>query len=134
MGVYIVGNDPCLLEQTEGVRLFCGLRRELTAGVVDGVGGLKYQLADGDHGVAVIDETAEDGGEGLWRVQRGVVEQHDAARLHLGRHTLIDGVGIVVLPVEGIPIGNDLKPLRRKGLRVWRLCALAKNLTCKWDV
>ena len=110
------------------------LRRELTAGVVDGVGGLKYQLADGDHGVAVIDEAAEDGGEGLRRVQRGVVEQDDAAGLDFGGHALAYRVRVVVLPVEGVPVGNELKPLRRKGLQVWRLCASAENLTCKWDV
>lgn len=62
------------------------------------------------------------------------MEQDDAPRLHLGGHPLIDGVGIVVLPVERIPVGNDLKPLRRKGLRVWQLCALTEKLTCKWGV
>ena len=31
-----------------------------------------------------------------------------------------------------LPIGNDLKPLWRKGLLGWPLCASAKNLTCKW--
>ena len=38
------------------------------------------------------------------------------------------------LPVQTVPIGNDLKPLCRKGLRVWRWCASGKKLTCKWDV
>ena len=88
--------------------------------MVDGVVSRQDQLADGHHGVAVVDEILQNTGQRLRRVKRRVVEQHDASRLHLGRHPLIDGVGIVVLPVQGVPIGKDLKPLRRKGLRVWR--------------
>ena len=102
--------------------------------MVDGVGRVEDQLADGHHGVAIVDEAAEDGGEGLRRVQRGVVEQDDAAGLDLGGHALAYRVRIVVLPVQGVPIGKDLKPLRRKGLLGWPLCASAKNLTCKWGV
>lgn len=67
-------------------------------------------------------------------MQRGVVEQHDAALLHPAGHPLTDGVRVIVLPVQRVPIGNDLKLLRRKGLQVWQLCASGKNLTCKWGV
>ena len=94
-------------------------RRELPAGVVDGVGRIEDQLTDGQHGVAVVDEIFQNTRQRLRCVECCVVEQHNAAGLHLGGDSLVDGVGIVVLPVEGIPIGNDLKPLRRKGLRVW---------------
>ena len=94
------------------------LRRKLPAGVVDGVGRVEDELGDGDDGVAVVDEVGEDSGQRLRRVEGGVVEQHDAARLYLGGHPLADGVRVVILPVEGVPIGNDLKPLRRKDLRV----------------
>ena len=113
--------------------LFCGhrLRRKLPSRVVDGVVPRQDQLADGHHGVAVVDEVFQNAGQRLRRVQRRVVEQHDAARLHPGRHPLIDGVRIVVLPVQRVPVGNDLKTLCRKGLRVWQLCALGKNLTYK---
>ena len=62
------------------------------------------------------------------------MEQHDAARLYLGGYPPADGVRVVILPVEGVPIGKDLKLLRRKGLRVWQLCALTEKLTCKWGV
>ena len=110
------------------------LRRKLPAGVVDGVGRVEDELGDGEDGVAVVDEVGEDSGQRLRRVEGGVVEQHDAARLYLGGHPLADGVCVVILPVEGVPIGNDLKPLRRKGLRVWRRCALTEKLTCKWGV
>ena len=110
------------------------LRRELPAGVVDGVGRGENELGDGEDGVAVVDEVGEDSGQRLRRVEGGVVEQHDAARLHLGGHPPTDGVRVVILPVEGIHIGKDLKPLSRKGLRVWQLCASGKKLTCKWGV
>ena len=102
--------------------------------MVDGVGLGEDKLADGHHGVAVVDETGEDGGQGLRRVQRGVVEQDDAPLLHSAGHPLADGVGVIILPVQGVPIGKDLKPLRCKGLRAWRRRALAENLTCKRDV
>ena len=94
------------------------LRRKLPAGVVDGVGRVEDELGDGEDGVAVVDEVGEDSGQRLRRVEGGVVEQHDAARLYLGGHPPADGVRVVILPVEGVPIGKDLKPLRRKGLRV----------------
>lgn len=110
------------------------LRRKLPAGVVNGVGRVEDELGDGEDGVAVVDEVGEDSGQRLRRVEGGVVEQHDAARLYLGGHPLADGVRVVILPVEGVPAGNDLKPLCRKGLRVWRLCASAENLTCKRGV
>ena len=93
-------------------------RRELPAGVVDGVGRIEDQLTDGHNGIPVVDQAVEDGRQGLRRVQRSVVEQHDAPRLHLGGHPLADGLRVVILPVEGVPIGNDLKSLSRKGLRV----------------
>lgn len=102
--------------------------------MVNGVGGLQDQLGDGNDGVAVVDEVTENGGEGLRRVERGVVEQHDAPRLYPGGHPLADGLCVVVLPVQGVPIGNDLKPLRRKGLLGWWRCASGKNLTCKRGV
>ena len=86
--------------------------------MVDGVGLGEDELADGHHGVAVVDKAAEDGGQRLRRVQRGIVEQHDAPRLHLGCHPLAYRLRVVVLPVQGVPIGKDLKPLSRKGLRV----------------
>ena len=99
--------------------------------MIDGVGGLQDQLGDGNDGVAVVDEIFQNTRQRLRCVECRVVEQHNAAGLHLGGDSLVDGVGVVVLPVEGIPIGNDLKPLRRKGLQVWQLCALGKNLTYK---
>ena len=99
--------------------------------MVDGVGCFENQLGDRHNGVAVVDEAGENGRQCLRRVQRGVVEQDNAPRLHPGRHPLAYRVRVIVLPVEGVPIGKDLKPLRRKGLLGWPLCASAKNLTCR---
>lgn len=110
------------------------LRRELPSCVVDGIVPRQDQLTDGQHGVAVVDEIFQNTRQRLRCVECRVVEQHNAAGLHLGGDSLVDGVGVVVLPVEGIPIGKDLKPLSRKGLRVWQLCASGKKLTCKWGV
>ena len=93
-------------------------RRELPAGVVDGVGRIEDQLTDGYNGIPVVDQAVEDGRQGLRRVQRSVVEQHDAPRLHLGCYAPAYRIRVVVLPVQGVPIGNDLKSLRRNGLRV----------------
>ena len=118
------------------VRL-CGgrcLRRELPPRVVDGVVPRQDQLTDGQHGVALVDEVLQNPRQRLRRVEGRIVEQHDAAGLYLGGDPLVDGVRIIVLPVQRIPIGKDLKPLRRKGLRVWQLCALTEKLTCKWGV
>lgn len=95
------------------------LCRELPAGVVDSVGRGQNELGDGEDGVAVVDEAGEDSGQRLRRVEGGVVEKHDAARLYLGGHPPADGIRVVILPIEGVPIGKDLKPLRRKGLQVW---------------
>lgn len=68
--------------------------------MVDGVGLGEDELADGHHGVAVVDETGEDGGQGLRRVQRGVVEQHDAALLHPAGYPLADGIRVVKEQLE----------------------------------
>ena len=77
------------------------LRRKLPAGVVDGVGRVEDELGDGEDGVAVVDEVGEDSGQRLRRVEGGVVEQHDAARLYLGCYAPADGVRVIILPVEG---------------------------------
>lgn len=102
--------------------------------MVDGIVPRQDQLTDGQHGVAVVDEIFQNTRQRLRCVECRVVEQHNAAGLHLGGDSLVDGVGVVVLPVEGIHIGKDLKPLSRKGLLVWQLCASGKKLTCKWGV
>ena len=115
------------------VRL-CGgrcLRGELPPRVVDGVVPRQDQLADGQHGVTLVDEVFQDARQRLRRMKGRIVEQHDTAGLHLGGDPLVDGVRIIVLPVQRILVGNDLKSLRRKGLLGWPLCASAKNLTCK---
>ena len=87
--------------------------------MVDGVFAGQEYLRYRDYRVAVGEQGLDYPRQRLRSVLRGIVEQHDAARLHLGGHPLADGVRVIILPVEGVPIGNDLKPLRCKGLRVW---------------
>ena len=82
-------------------------RRELPAGVVDGVGRIEDQLTDGHNGIPVVDQAVEDGRQGLRRVQRSVVEQHDAPRLHLGCYAPAYRIRVVVLPVQGVHIPLD---------------------------
>ena len=108
----------------------CGrgrLRGELPACVVDGVGRFEDQLGDRHNGVAIVDKAGENGGQCLRRVQRGVVEQDNAPRLHPGRHPLAYRVRVIVLPVEGVHIGKDLKPLYHKGLRALRAAQREKT-------
>ena len=69
--------------------------------MVDGAGRGEDELGDGEDGVAVVDEAGEDSGQRLRCVEGGVVEQHDAARLHAREHARGDLVAAQALPVEG---------------------------------
>ena len=77
--------------------------------MVDGIVAGEDQLGDGYKGIALLSELFQDGGQGLRRVQGGVVKEHDAPRLQMLRDPLEDGIGIVILPIQTIPIGKDLK-------------------------
>ena len=81
--------------------------------MVDGVLPGVDQLGDGNHRVTVVDEGVQDPGQGLRRVQRGVVEQHDAPRRYLRGDPVVDRVRIVVLPVQAVP--NTLDWFRSSG-------------------
>ena len=87
----------------------------LTAGVVDGVLPGVDQLGDGDDGEAVLDQLFQDPGQSLRGMEGGVVEQDDAARLHLGGDAAVNGVGVVVLPVQTVRVPNKGKSLWHKG-------------------
>ena len=103
------------------LRALCALvrgRRALAAVGGDARVAGEDHLRDRDDGIPVGDERLNDPGQCLRRVLGRVVEQHDAAGLDLGGHALADGVRVVVLPIQRVPIGKDLKPLRRKGLWV----------------
>ena len=77
-------------------------RRELPAGVVDGVGRIEDQLTDGHNGIPVVDQAVEDGRQGLRRVQGGVVEQHDGAGFHRVHDLFGDGCGVWLFPVQAV--------------------------------
>ena len=87
--------------------------------MVDGIVFRIDQLPDGHHGVALPDHVLQHRRQGLRRVEGGVVEQHDGPGAQLIADPFADGPGVIVLPVQTVPIGKDLKSLRRKGLRVW---------------
>lgn len=67
---------------------FENLRRQLPSGVVDGGAALEDQLGDGNDGIAVLEEVFDDGRERFGGVERGVVEQDDAAGVDLGCYAL----------------------------------------------
>ena len=90
----------------------------LAAGVVDGIVSGIDQLRDGDDGEAVPDEGFQDPGQGLRGVEGRVVEQHDAARLHLGGDTIEDGVRVVILPVQTVRVPYKGKSLWHKGYAI----------------
>ena len=99
----------------DAASVFTRFRRELAAGMVDGIVPRQDQLADGHHRITVIDEIFQDPRQRLRCMKRSVMEQHDAARLHLGGDPLIDGIRVIVLPVQTVPTDNELKPLVYKG-------------------
>lgn len=84
-------------------------RRALPAGVVNGVFPGEDDLRDGDEGVALLKESLDDGGQGLWGVQGGVVEQDDGAGLDLGGHPPDNLPGLQVLPIQAVTKCNKGK-------------------------
>ena len=91
-------------------KLFPSLhRRELPAGVVDGILPLQNELGDGHHHVPLLYHPLQYPRQGLRGVEGGVVEQHDAPRPHLGRDPPKNGVSVVVLPVQAVPIPHTGK-------------------------
>lgn len=85
------------------------LGRELLSGVVDGVVAGEDQLRDGDKGIAFLDQAFDDGGKGLRRVFRGIMEENDGAWLDLGGDAAADFSGRQVLPVQTITAGSTFK-------------------------
>ena len=107
----------------------------LPSGMVDVRFFVRQQdLGDRHDLIALAEQVVEDIRQRLRRVLARVVKENDGAVCHLPRHALGDLSSGDALPVERIPIGNDLKPLRRKGLLGWWRCASGKNLTCKRGV
>ena len=72
--------------------------------MVDGVVFGIDELGDGHHRQTVLDETFRHIRQGGRCVERGVVEQHDAAGLHFVGDALADGGGIVFFPVQTVDV------------------------------
>ena len=86
-------------------------QRALPACVVDGVLPGKYNLGDGDKGVAFLEQRLQNGGLSLWGVDGGIVEENDGARLHLAGAPLGDLTGGDLLSVQAIHVPNVFKLL-----------------------
>ena len=116
--------------QSQRRRYYCGHRRlcaaqrprlekpprlnsggALASCVVDGVllaaGPRQDELRDGHKGIALLQKSLDDAGQGLRGVEGGVVEQDDGPGLDLGGHPLGDVGGGQVLPVQAVHIPLD---------------------------
>lgn len=81
----------------------------LPAGVVDRVLAGQDDLRHGDDGVPVLDQRLDNAGQGLRRVDGGVVEQYDGAGLDAACDPLGDLVCGDLLPVQTVPTGSGWK-------------------------
>ena len=85
----------------------------LPAGVVDGIvcaaGAWQDDLGDGHKGVPLLKQGLDDPGQGLWRVDGRIVEEHDRPRAHPAHHPLGDLVRRDLLPVQAVTIPNSFK-------------------------
>lgn len=88
------------------------LGRALSAGVVHIVVAGEDDLGDGDHGVAIGLQIRENGGEGLRRVDGGVVKEADGAAGDLACNPLGDVRRRQLLPVQAVPHGSSWKRLK----------------------
>ena len=64
--------------------------RELTAGVVDGIGAGQEDLGDGEEGVAVFQQRFDNSRQSFGGVLGGIMEQHDGTGLDFGGDPLGD--------------------------------------------
>ena len=78
---------------------------------------VQNQLRNGEDGVTFFDKIFQNGGQGLRGVEGGIVEQHDAPRIDPCGDSGVDGVGIIVFPIQTVPKCNKVKSLCRNGLR-----------------
>ena len=78
---------------------------------------VQNQFRDGHDGVALMDEMLHDVGQSFRGMECGIVEEDDAPRLYPRGDTVKNRGRIVILPVQGIPKCNKVKPLCRNGLR-----------------
>ena len=106
-----IGRPGCIVSSPRQNRGFLPSlpRRELPPGVVDGVLPLQNQLRDGHHRVPLPNHPLQYPRQGLRGVEGGVVEQHNAPRPHLGRDPPENGVSVIVLPVQAVPIPHTGK-------------------------
>ena len=95
--------------------------------MVDGVVFRIDKLGDGHHGQAALDETFQHIRQGGGRVEGGVVEQHDAAGLHLVGDAFADGGRVVVFPVQAVTTGNKGKPCGTRVCKMIGYSCISRN-------
>ena len=87
----------------------------LPAGVVDGIvcaaGAWQDDLGDGHKCVPLLKQGLDDPGQGLWRVDGRIVEEHDRPRAHPAHHPLGDLVRRDLLPVQAVTVPHSFKHL-----------------------
>ena len=100
-------SGSCVKEAVPRDGLLCALRLgALLAGMVDGVIRVvlsgENELRDGNKGVALLEQSLQNGGQGLGGVKGGVVKQDNGPGLYLGGHPPGDLSGGQVLPVQAV--------------------------------
>ena len=86
--------------------------------MVDGVTARKNKLGYGHKGIALLQQTFNNTGQGLRGVLGSVVEQNDGARAHLAGNSLGDVCGGQILPIQTVPTGSGWKALGDKGFQI----------------
>ena len=87
--------------------------------MVDGILPVQNDLGDGDKGIALLKQGFDDGGQGLRRVDGGIVEQYDGAGLHFPGDPADDLVRRNLFPVQTVTACNSFNLLRCNGLLVF---------------
>lgn len=78
-------------------------------GIISAAGARKDELGDGNKGVPFLEQGLQNGGQGLGRMEGGVVKENDGAGLHLAGNPLDDFRSGQVLPVQTIAVPNRFK-------------------------
>ena len=92
--------------------------RALPAGVVDGVFTVENDFGDGDKGIALLQQGLNNSGQGLRRVNGGVVEQNDGAGLYFPGDPTDDIVRRDLFPVQTVTARNSFNLLHCNGFPV----------------
>lgn len=88
------------------------LALNLPASVVDDVRLWEGELGNGHKGVPLLEQSLQNGGQGLWRVEGVIVEENNGSGLDLGGNSFGNLRSGNLFPVQTIPIRNSFKTLK----------------------